>query len=74
VGYTIRHLKDGLYKLTLSKVGTRSNQSNRYYRGVVLQLIAEYTGQTKEELHEYFKQMFLYSEENSTTEKNQSDF
>jgi hypothetical protein len=61
--------------LTLSKVGRRSNAQNNYYFGVVLEIIARHTGTSKDELHELFKQMFLYDvEHNSTTEKNTSEF
>lgn len=37
----------------------RSNNQNRYYWSVVLGLIAEETGHTTEELHEFLKSMFL---------------
>jgi hypothetical protein len=36
----------------------RSGQANRYYWGVVLAMIAEYTGHDQMELHEYFKKRF----------------
>ena len=42
----------------------RSIQSNRYYWAVLNEVIrqtAEYTGHTKDELHEAFKDMFLKS-------------
>ena len=34
---------------------TRRGRANRYYRGVVLKLIAEETGHAADDLHEYFK-------------------
>lgn len=37
----------------------RSNQQNRYYWGVVLNIIANETGHSTEELHEIYKRMFL---------------
>lgn len=37
----------------------RSGKQNRYYWGVVLELISEHTGHTPEELHEIFKRKFL---------------
>jgi hypothetical protein len=37
----------------------RSQRQNRYYWGVVLDLIAKETGHTTEELHEIYKRMFL---------------
>ena len=40
---------------------TRSHSSNqrRYYFGVVLATVAEWSGHEKEELHDYFKRQFL---------------
>jgi hypothetical protein len=73
LAYAIQTSKDGLYKLSLSKVGTRSNPQNNYYWGVVLQLIAEHTGINKTSLHEYFKEVFLY-DDGSTTEQNKGSF
>jgi hypothetical protein len=50
---------DGEYIVTIErKVATRSEQQNRYYWGVVLRLVAEHTGYTADELHEYFKKRF----------------
>jgi len=34
---------------------TRRGRANRYYRGVVLRLIAEESGHSADDLHEYFK-------------------
>jgi hypothetical protein len=36
----------------------RSNQQNKYYWGVILQLIAEHTGEDPENLHEVLKAHF----------------
>jgi hypothetical protein len=38
---------------------TRSTQANRYYWGVVLAALADYTGHTPEELHDIMKAKFL---------------
>jgi hypothetical protein len=38
---------------------TRSQQANRYYWGVVLEGLSDYTGYTPEELHELMKCKFL---------------
>lgn len=43
----------------------RSSQQNRYYRGVVLAILAEETGHTPEELHLAFRSMFLSDQEGS---------
>lgn len=37
---------------------TRSDRQNRYYWGVVLQMLSEETGHKAEELHEIFKEKF----------------
>lgn len=36
----------------------RSSQQNRYYFGVVLKLISDYTGDNVNDLHEYFKEQY----------------
>lgn len=38
---------------------TRSEGENKYYWGVVLQLISEHTGETPEDLHDHFRVRFL---------------
>lgn len=48
--------------ITVSKIKEheiRSNQQNKYYRGVILHLLSEHTGYTEEEIHEILKQKFL---------------
>jgi hypothetical protein len=40
----------------------RSQKSNRYYRGVVLRLMAEHSGHSADELHDAMCEMFLPSE------------
>lgn len=37
----------------------RSIEANRYYFGVVLEILSEHTGYTREELHEWAKAKFL---------------
>ena len=37
----------------------RSNPENRYYWGVVVQLLSEHTGFSKDEIHEILKRKFL---------------
>lgn len=39
----------------------RSNPQNRYYHGVVLEILSLETGHTKDELHDAFKRMFIRS-------------
>lgn len=38
---------------------TRSVRANRYWWGICVQLVAEHTGYTPEEIHDIAKQMFL---------------
>lgn len=38
---------------------TRSNQQNRWYWGCVVQLVADHTGYTPEEIHDIYKAKFL---------------
>lgn len=50
---------DGEYSVTVQlKRATRSEQQNRYYWSVVLRLVAEHTGYSADDLHEYFKKRF----------------
>ena len=51
---------DAKVRIVLEKVrGTRTQKQNRYYWGVVLELIAEHTGYLAEEVHEVMKSKFL---------------
>lgn len=50
---------DGEYTVTIERRhATRSAAQNAFYWAVVLKLIAEHTGYTADELHEYFKKRF----------------
>jgi len=51
--------KDRVYVIVDEDKPNRSNNQNRYYWSVCLGLIADHTGHTADELHEYFKEMFL---------------
>ena len=37
----------------------RTEKQNRYYRGVVCDLISDFTGFTNEEIHQFWRKMFL---------------
>lgn len=51
--------RDGEVLVTVERVrATRSDQQNRWYWGVILPALAEHTGYTVDELHEYCKQRF----------------
>lgn len=53
-------LRDGEYELRIDrKRATRSEQQNRYWWGVCVELVSEHTGYTPEEVHEFAKQTFL---------------
>lgn len=41
----------------------RSTAQNRYYFGVVLKILGDYTGETPEDLHDYFKFRLLSGKE-----------
>lgn len=56
----IAGVPDGPYVLKLEKPkAIRSTQANRYYWGVVIPLMAEHWGYTKDGLHEALKWEFL---------------
>jgi hypothetical protein len=51
---------DGPVEITIERmIATRSPQANRYYWGVVIKAIAEYTGFTPDETHDILKIKFL---------------
>ena len=53
---------DAKVRIVLEKIrGTRTQKQNRYYWGVVLELIANHTGYLTEEVHEVMKSKFLRS-------------
>ena len=70
----IKQRKDGLYKVMVTKQWTRSTAQNSYYWWVVLELIEEHTGVSKEELHYFFKHKLLEEDFPSTAEQNKIDF
>jgi hypothetical protein len=37
----------------------RSNEQNAYYHGVIIKIISDYTGYSKEEVHELLKKEFI---------------
>lgn len=37
----------------------RSNKQNAYYHGVIVKMVAEFTGETPERTHQYLARMFL---------------
>lgn len=60
LGAHIKSLKPGMYDWEIVKYNkVRSNAENRYYHGVVLELLSEYTGYTADEMHDILKAMFL---------------
>lgn len=51
--------RDGEVLITVERArATRSDLQNRWYFGQILRLLAEHTGYTIDELHEYCKQRF----------------
>jgi hypothetical protein len=78
-----RYLKEGAaYILEIKEAkNKRSLQQNKYYWGVVVEIVAEHTGYNPHEAHQELAEMFLsYTHENgkrfveSTTELNTLEF
>lgn len=56
----LRSLVDGQYQATIRKKrDIRSLNQNRYYWGVVVNLISDNTGQPAEDIHGYLADLFL---------------
>lgn len=56
----LRGMKDGEVLVRIERLkATRSSRQNRYYWGVIVQLLAEHTGYTPDEMHEVLKAKFL---------------
>jgi len=56
----VKRYEERTVEVTISEYRPkRSNQLNQYYWGVVVKIISDYTGYTKEETHELLKQTFL---------------
>jgi len=55
----ISTLKDGVYYMVVKReFRQRSLRMNSYYWGVVVKILCEYTGYTKDEMHEFLKLKF----------------
>ena len=52
-------LPEDIEVIVRAKRDTRSDQQNRYYWGVVLKIVADETGHTREELHEILKSISM---------------
>lgn len=56
----LRRMRDGEVLITVTrKHATRSVQANRYYWGVVVDLLSDHTGYTPDEIHEVLKAKFI---------------
>jgi len=52
----VRRMRDGDYELTLAAhVETRSDKLNKYYHGIVVAAVADYTGYDHADAHELLK-------------------
>ena len=51
--------KNRVYLVVDEDKPSRSTNQNKYYWSICLGMVSEFTGHTPEELHEYFKEMFL---------------
>ena len=55
----IKTLSDGEYEFIIRKPRKeRSNQQNKYYRGVIIKIISSEIGYTEDEIHEILKYKF----------------
>ena len=57
----IEWLKDWIYSIRIEKRWDRTLQQNALYRQI-LTIISKETGNSPQELHYYFKNLFIYSE------------
>ncbi len=48
-----------IYVVIKKEETPRSNQQNRYYRGVIVKLLSDHTGHSPDEMHEILKSIFL---------------
>ncbi len=56
----ISRMRDGeVFISIVSKRAARSNQQNRWYWGVIVELLSEHTGYTPDEIHEVLKAKFI---------------
>lgn len=60
----VKSLKDGRYTVTVKRWRpTRTNQQNKYYWGVVIQMISDETGQDKDGIHDGLRAKFLTTDQ-----------
>lgn len=56
----LKRLKDGEVSITIArKRAARSTQQNRWYWGVIVEMLSEHTGFTPDEMHDVLKAKFL---------------
>lgn len=56
----LRRMRDGEVLVSITRHrATRSVQQNRWYWGVIVEVLAEHTGYTPDEIHEVLKAKFL---------------
>jgi hypothetical protein len=56
----LRGMKDGEVLITIERVkATRSSQANRWYWGVIVQMLSDHTGYTPDEMHSVLKAKFI---------------
>jgi hypothetical protein len=56
----IKRMRDGEVDITVSRhAATRSQQQNRFYWGVIVDLLSDHTGYTPDEVHELLKARFI---------------
>lgn len=55
----VRSLKGDIDVSVKKRTKPRSSHQNRYYWGVVIEILSEYTGYEREEMHDALKMLFL---------------
>jgi hypothetical protein len=56
----VKRMRDGEVRISIErKTATRSHQQNRWYWGVIVELLSEHTGYTPDEIHEVLKAKFI---------------
>ncbi len=57
---SLRRMRDGEVLITVERIkAARSQPQNRYYWGVVVELLSEHTGYTPDEIHDVLKAKFI---------------
>ena len=64
----VKKLKDGTYQVEIKKIDSKKYRQLKYYWGYLIEPMAFYSFNSKEEAHLYFKEKFLFYRVNSDEE------